>query len=59
MEVANKFCKKKRERERERERETVRRSSWLGLGKGIMWKQPELRLERNPGSQAGRLWVPG
>ena len=56
MEVANIFCKKKK---KERERETVTRPSWLGLGKGIMWKQPELRLERNPGSQAGRLWVPG
>ena len=55
MEVANIFVKKKKERERE----TVTRPSWLGLGKGIMWKQPELRLERNPGSQAGRLWVPG
>ena len=46
MEVANKFCKKKKKKKRERERdsemiilagfgkrETVRRSSWLGLGR--------------------------
>ena len=56
MEVANIFCKKKKKRERERDSD---KTSWLGLGKGIMWKQPALRLERNPGSQAGRLWVPG
>ena len=42
-----------------KKKETVTRPSWLRLGKGIMWKQPELRLERNPGGQARRLWVPG